>query len=82
MKDNRIRILEAVSEARKQGITISKTELAMRVMGSNNPHSAIVRLNNFERGTSRSIDRIKIVALCRELDTDANQLFGVKPKIK
>ena len=79
---NRILIKEAVTKARKQGITISKGELANRCFPSKSSHSSIVRLNNYERGDSVKIDRIQIVALCRELDTTADQLFGVKPKIK
>jgi len=79
---NRILIKEAVEKARNQGITISKSELANRVFKSKNSHSSIVRLNNYERGDSTKIDRIQIVALCRELDTTADQLFGVKPKTK
>ena len=80
--ENRIRVKEAVIKARKQGITTSKQEIANSVFPSKNSHSSIVRLNNYERGDSVKIDRIQIVALCRELETSPNFLFGWEDKSK
>jgi hypothetical protein len=81
--DDRIRMKEVVSGARKKGITTSKTEIAEGILiDASNSHTALVCLNNIERGQTKSMTRIQVVATCKILDCTADQLFGVKPKIK
>lgn len=80
--ENRIRVKEAVTKARDQGNTMSKTAIAQKIYPNTDPHTAIVCLNNLESARTVNIDRVKVAAICKVLDTTADQLFGIKPKTK
>lgn len=74
--ENRIRIREAIHYAKKQGKKIKKREFAGLIFPYTSERSAVVCLNNYERGATTKMDRIQINELSKRLGVDANFLFG------
>ena len=79
MAENRIRIREAIQYAKSQGKKIKKREFAGLIFPYTTERSAVVCLNNYERGATTKMDRIQITELCKRLSVDANFLFGTPP---
>lgn len=79
--DNRIRITEAINFAKRNGKKIKKKDFAGKIFTYTTARSAVVCLNNYERGQSTKMDRQQISIICKETGTDANFLFGTPPMI-
>ena len=77
--ENRVRIREAVEYAKEQGKKIDKRIVAAKVFTFRSEDSAYVCFNNYERGKSGKLNRVQVHALCKELNVDANFLFGTPP---
>jgi hypothetical protein len=74
--ENRIRIREAILHAKKQGKKIKKRDFAGLIFPYTSERSAVVCLNNYERGATTKMDRIQISEISKRLGVDANFLFG------
>ena len=74
--ENRIRIREAIQYAKSQGKKIKKREFAGLIFPYTTERSAVVCLNNYERGATTKMDRKQITELSKRLGVDANFLFG------
>ena len=74
--ENRIRIREAIQYAKGQGKKIKKREFAGLIFPYTTERSAVVCLNNYERGATTKMDRIQITEISKRLGVDANFLFG------
>jgi len=77
--NNRIRISEAINYAKSQGKKIKKKDFAGKIFTYTTARSAVVCLNNYERGQSTKMDRQQISIICKETGVDANFLFGTPP---
>jgi len=75
---NRIRITEAINYAKSQGKKIKKMDFAGKIFTYTTARSAVVCLNNYERGQSTKMDKQQIHTICRETGVDPNFLFGWK----
>jgi len=76
--NNRLRISEAINYAKSQGKKIKKKDFAGKIFTYTTARSAVVCLNNYERGQSTKMDRQQIHTICRETGVDPNFLFGWK----
>lgn len=74
--ENRIRIREAILHAKSQGKKIKKKNFAGLIFPYTSERSAVVCLNNYERGHTTKMDRIQITEICKRLGCDPNFLFG------
>ena len=79
MAENRIRIKEAIAHAKQQGRKVKKKEFAGLVFPYTSERSAVVCLNNYERGQSTKMDRQQVTTICKRLGVDSNFLFGTPP---
>ena len=79
MPENRIRIREAIQYAKSQGKKIKKKDFAGLIFPYVSQRSAVVCLNNYERGQSKKMDRQQVMTICKKLGCDANMLFGTPP---
>ena len=77
--ENRIKIREAILYAKSQGKKIKKRDFAGLIFPYTSERSAVVCLNNYERGHTTKMDRIQITELSKRLGVDANYLFGTPP---
>ena len=80
--ENRIKIREAILYAKSQGKKIKKREFAGLIFPYVSQRSAVVCLNNYERGQSKKMDYKQITEICRRLGCDPNYLFGWKEPMK
>ena len=74
--ENRIRIREAIQYAKSQGKKIKKREFAGLIFPYTTERSAVVCLDDYERGATTKMDRIQITEISKRLGVDANFLFG------
>lgn len=77
--ENRFRLREVQESAKVKGINPKKTDAAMEILDSDNPHSALIRLNNYESYRSKMLTCPQILRICRVYQTDPNTLCGWNP---
>lgn len=71
------KVNEAIARQEVNGKKVLKKELAAKLWPDSSPTSQQVNMTNLCSGNTKRITPELVVTICRELECDANFLFGI-----